>query len=101
MRARAEAAAANQAPAMAQPTTPPPAWDGASTDCAATARQTVAIAEWQMSAAPADLRGSTADLLPQLQAGVEQACTAAGWSEPQRRCVLTATSIEAMNACGL
>jgi len=86
---------------MAQPTTPPPAWDGASTDCAATARQAVAIAEWQMSAAPADLRGSTADLLPQLQAGVEQACTAAGWSESQRRCVLTAPSIEAMNACGL
>jgi hypothetical protein len=101
IRAQAEAAAASQLPPLVQPTTPAPRWDGASADCAATARQAVAMAGWQLSAAPADVRATSADLLPQLQAGVETACTAGAWSEAQRRCVLTAASIEAMNACGL
>jgi hypothetical protein len=98
MRAAAEAQA-TAAQTGARPTTPAPVWTKAASDCTATAEHAVALAEWELSAAPDEIRANGTAMLPQIRSAVEDACTAGAWPAQTRTCILQSSSVEAMNAC--
>jgi hypothetical protein len=93
------AAANAPQPAVAHPTTPAPTWSGGADDCAAVAAHAAALVAWELTAAPAEAQQTGRDLLATMTSGVEDACTTGGWPEDQRRCVLRASSLDALNAC--
>lgn len=96
---RDAAAKAPSAPEIPRPTTPAPVWNGGN-DCAAVGAHTAALAEWEVSGAPDAIRASAAELVAQIKPAVEQTCTASGWNDTVRACILGAASLEAVNACG-